>query len=115
MLPEKIKLPKKFDSDELLPPNMDYPYFDRVRHIGFLYEEDDFSLENSCFLAESSLLAYCHPAFVKYAFYYAGLYNYRPFIGPDRLVGDVDAVGRQENVPPVGHRVVFPGQLGVSS
>lgn len=81
MLPEKIKLPKKIDSDELLPPNMDYPYFERVRHTGFLYEEDDFSLENSCFLAESSLLVYCHPAFIKYAFYYAGLYNFRSFIG----------------------------------
>ncbi len=81
MLPEKIKLPKKIDSDDLIPPNMDYPYFERVRHTGFLYEEDEFSLENACFLSESALLAYCHPSFVKYAFYYAGLYDYRPFIG----------------------------------
>ncbi len=81
MLPEKIRLPERFDSGELLPPNMDYPYFERVRHTGFQHDEDSFSLINCCFLAEASFIAYNHPSYVKYAFYYAGLDKFRPFIG----------------------------------
>lgn len=81
MLPEKIKLPERFDRGELLPPNMDYPYFERVRYTGFSHNKKSFSLENCCFLAEASFVAYNHPGFVKYAFYYAGFENFQPFIG----------------------------------
>ena len=81
MATENIKFLKKFDHNNIFPPNMDYPYFEKVRHIGFFPKENEFSLANACFLAEASLLVYNHPAFIKYAFYYAGFDDFKMFIG----------------------------------
>ena len=78
---ERFELNEKIDNNGILPPNMDYPYFDRVRETGFLYKENDFSLVNACFLAETAFIAYNHPSFIKYAFYYAGFEDFKMFIG----------------------------------
>jgi len=81
MTQERFKFSKKDDHNILFPPNMDYPYFERVREIGFFHKEKGFSLANACFLAEASFLAYSHPSFIKYAFYYAGFDDFKMFIG----------------------------------
>ncbi|MCL2706146.1 MAG: lipase family protein [Spirochaetaceae bacterium] len=81
MTQERFKFSKNFDHNILFPPNMDYPYFERVRQIGFFHKEKEFSLVNACFLAEASFLAYSHPSFIKYAFYYAGFDDFKMFIG----------------------------------
>lgn len=79
--PERFEFSEKIENNELFPPNMDYPYFERVRYTSFFHKEDNFSLVNACFLSEVSLLVYNHPAFIKYAFYYAGFDNFKMFIG----------------------------------
>ncbi|MCL2792821.1 MAG: lipase family protein [Spirochaetaceae bacterium] len=80
MIPERFKFSKKLTPNELFP-NMDYPYFERVRHTGFFHRKNEFSLVNACFLAEASLLSYNQPSFIKYAFYYAGFDDFKMFIG----------------------------------
>ncbi|MCL2293910.1 MAG: lipase family protein [Spirochaetes bacterium] len=77
---EKFKFSDKLTSQELLP-NMDYPFFERVKQTGFFHKKNDFSLVNACFLAEAAFLAYNHPAFIKFAFYYAGFDEFKAFLG----------------------------------
>ena len=81
MAQERFKFSKNRDHKELFPPNMNYPYFEKIRHIELFQKEKEFSLADACFLAEASFLAYNHPSFIKYAFYYAGFDDFKMFIG----------------------------------
>ena len=81
MIPQRFKFSKDINQNEILPPNMDYPYFERVRHTGFFHKENEFLFANACFLAEVAFIAYNHPSFIKYALHYAGFDDFKMFIG----------------------------------
>lgn len=81
MIHRKIVVSEDISLAELYPANMDYPFFEKTRNIGFNCDTDKFSLSNAAFLSDAAFVAYNHPAFVKYVFYYAGLKNFNSFIG----------------------------------
>jgi triacylglycerol lipase len=62
--------------------NMDHIYFDNNETFPFSPEENNYSPTNAWWLAEASFLAYCHPGFVRMAFYIAGFTEFRFFNGP---------------------------------
>ena len=65
----------------IVPPDMDYRYFEDYGSYKFKYKSKKFEINNAWFLAEASLLAYCHPQFVRLVFAEAGIRNFRAFIG----------------------------------
>lgn len=73
---------KIFPSDiNLIPPDMDYRYFEDYDKYKFNYKTKKFNINNAWFLAEASFLAYCHPQFVRLAFHEIGLKNFKAFSG----------------------------------
>lgn len=68
--------------DQTSGPNMDYIYFESSDAIPFSPEENRYSPSNAWWLAEASFLAYCHPGFVRMAFFIAGFKEFQFFNGP---------------------------------
>jgi len=68
--------------DNTSAPDMDYIFFENSKNVPFSPEENSYSPTNAWWLAEASFLAYCHPGFVRMAFYIAGFTEFRFFNGP---------------------------------
>jgi triacylglycerol lipase len=64
----------------VLPPDMDYVYFEGAKSAPFKPEQTEYSPVNAWWLAESSFLAYTHPGFARMAFKLAGLDGFQ-FLG----------------------------------
>ena len=64
----------------VLPPDMDYVYFDGAKAVPFKPEQIEYSPVNAWWLAESSFLAYTHPGFARMTFKLAGLDGFQ-FLG----------------------------------
>lgn len=65
----------------LIPPDMDYIYFEGNESVHFDPEDEDYSPANAWWLAECAFLAYCHPGFARMAFKLAGFDGFRFFQG----------------------------------
>ena len=63
----------------ILPPDMNYRYFEKNKIFPFEPHNKDFSLVNSWWLSDSAFLSYAHPGFARMAFELAGLPNFRFF------------------------------------
>ena len=74
-LPDPLK-------DNTSGPNMDYVYFENSDRFPFAPDENSYSPANAWTLAEASFLAYCHPGFVRMAFFIAGFTEFQFFNGP---------------------------------
>ncbi len=70
--------PRKYS---LIPPDMDYIYFEKCKLFPFDPHNTKLSLTNAWWLAESSFLVYNHPGFARMAFKLAGLDNFKFFQG----------------------------------
>jgi triacylglycerol lipase len=57
----------------VLPPNLDYKYFENCADYPFRYDSKKFDLVNAWWLADSALLAYSEPTFATSQFDRAGL------------------------------------------
>ncbi|MGL1889974.1 MAG: lipase family protein [Spirochaetaceae bacterium] len=79
LLKKTIPDPLKEESDV---PNMDYIYFNNIDKYPFLPNEQCYSEVNAWWLSEASLLAYCHPGFVRMAFQLANFPVFNFFNGP---------------------------------
>jgi hypothetical protein len=67
--------------ENLLPPDMDYRYFEGSKEKPFEPNARDFSLANALWLSECSLLAYAHPGFARLAYKLEGLDQFEFFNG----------------------------------
>lgn len=65
----------------VLPPDMDYIYFDKCEEFPFEPHNLLFSKTNAWWLSECAFLAYTHPGFSRLAFKVAGYDNFRFFQG----------------------------------
>ncbi len=63
----------------LVPPNMDYWYFEYAQDHPFDYEREVFSPVNAWWLADASFLVYTHPGFARLSLHIAGLKGFRFF------------------------------------
>lgn len=66
---------KKFPDSgkrKLIPPDMDYIYFENADNYLFEQNNPEYSPVNAWWLAECSFLAYCHPGFARMAYKLAG-------------------------------------------
>lgn len=66
---------------DILPPDMDYIYFEKGNKVPFKDKEKDFSPVNTWWMAECAFLSYCHPGFAKMAFQLAGYKEFKFFQG----------------------------------
>lgn len=65
----------------ILPPDMNYIYFENAHLFPFEPENREFSLINSWWLSECSFLVYSHPGFARMAMKLAGFENFYFFQG----------------------------------
>jgi len=65
----------------ILPPDMDYIYFENAEAFPFEPEKIEFSLHNAWWLSECAFLVYNHPGFARMAFKLAGFEGFRFFQG----------------------------------
>ena len=77
---EKKVLPDARHYD-VIPPDMDYVYFEHCETVSPEPEDTEFSPVNAWWLSECSFLTYCHPGFVRMAYRLAGLDGFRFFGG----------------------------------
>ncbi len=70
--------PKHYD---IVPPDMNYRYFEATQGRSFEQDDSEFSLVNASWLADCSLLAYCHPGFARMAYLLAGFEQFDFFQG----------------------------------
>lgn len=73
---KKLPSPKERD---LIPPDMDYCYFEESEHHPMEPNTLEYSPVNSWWFAECSFLAYCHPGFARMAYKLAGFDSFRFF------------------------------------
>jgi triacylglycerol lipase len=78
--PEKKPLPDP-KSYDVIPPDMDYVYFENAEMFPLEPEKTDYSPVNAWWFGECSFLAYCHPGFVRMAYRLAGFPGFRFFKG----------------------------------
>jgi triacylglycerol lipase len=64
---------------DLIPPDMDYVYFEGCEQHPLEPEQASYSPANAWWLAESSFLVYCHPGFARMACRLAGLDHFHFF------------------------------------
>lgn len=74
----KKELPNPKDRN-LIPPDMDYVYFEGSDLPLFESLASDYSPANAWWLAECAFLSYCHPGFARMAFHLAGFSGFRFF------------------------------------
>lgn len=72
------KLPNPSERN-LIPPDMDYVYFEESGNHPLEPEMLEYSAVNSWWLAECAFLAYCHPGFARMALKLAGFDGFRFF------------------------------------
>ncbi len=65
----------------ILPPDMNYIYFENHEYFPFEYDNTDFSHVNAWWLSECAFLVYCHPGFARMAFKLAGFNHFQFFQG----------------------------------
>ncbi len=65
----------------IVPPDMDYCYFDEAETSPFEAHNQSFSLVNASWLADCALLVYAHPGFARLAFKLAGFEHFHFFKG----------------------------------
>ncbi len=75
---KSIPDPKHYD---IVPPDMHYRYFEALQAQPFERDNCAFSLVNASWLADCSLLAYCHPGFARMAYRLAGFEQFEFFQG----------------------------------
>jgi len=76
----KKELPDSNDYP-VIPPDMNYIYFQNCRKFKFKPKSNKLSYNNLWWLAESSFLVYNHPGFAKLSYRYAGLNQFKFFNG----------------------------------
>ncbi len=64
----------------LIPPDMDYIYFENADHHPLEHNKLEYSPVNAWWLAECAFLAYCHPGFARMAYKLAGFDGFK-FLG----------------------------------
>ena len=64
---------------DLIPPDMDYVYFEGCEQHPLEPDQASYSPANAWWLAESSFLVYCHPGFARMACRLAGLDQFHFF------------------------------------
>ncbi len=74
-----MTMQKSVDFRMLFPPNMNYDYFGGHESLEFESNESRCNLGNAWWLAESSLLAYEHPGFVRFVLKSIGAAHYKFF------------------------------------
>lgn len=77
-IPGIKKLPSG-DYHKLLPPDMDYIYFENSEQYPFEPYNENFSLINCWWLSECSFLAYTAPGYARMAYMIAGYNNFKFF------------------------------------
>jgi len=70
--------PKKKD---IIPPDMDYLYFERSEDYPMEVDNTEYSAVNAWWLAECAFLAYAHPGFARMAYKLIGFDDFRFFHG----------------------------------
>lgn len=65
----------------IVPPDMEYLYFENAHMFPFEQKNRDFSIINAWWLSECAFLVYCHPGFARMAMKLAGFENFRFFQG----------------------------------
>gem|GEM_PF-1192100 len=70
--------PRKYD---LIPPDMDYVYFENGETFPLETDNTEYSPANAWWFGECSFLTYCHPGFVRMAYRLAGFEGFRFFHG----------------------------------
>ncbi len=76
--PKMIPDPAAYD---IIPPDMNYRYFERPGRARPDFRSRRFSLANAWWFSECAFLAYTHPGFARLAFAAAGFENFRFFQG----------------------------------
>ncbi|WP_169730409.1 lipase family protein [Salinispira pacifica] len=72
---------ENMDRSSMVPPSMDYEYFQGAENKPFEPEAREFSPANAWWLSEASFLSYCHPGFARMALKLAGFPGFRFFQG----------------------------------
>ncbi len=75
---KKIPDPRTYD---IIPPDMDYDFFEYPAGHKPRFRERGFSEVNAWWFAECAFLAYCHPGFARLAYRLAGFEGFRFFEG----------------------------------
>ncbi len=78
--PEPKTLPDP-EQYPVLPPDMNYIYFENMEAFPFEPDKHDYSPVNAWYLAEASFLAYNHPGYSRMAYKLAGYSGFRFFGG----------------------------------
>ena len=78
---QKLKLKTIPDAAKypVLPPDMNYVYFEHAKTFPIQFKETNYSPVNAWWFAECSFLAYAHPGFARMAFLPAGFNNFKFF------------------------------------
>lgn len=71
----------EMDRSSMVPPSMDYEYFQGADKLPFQPHAQEFSPENAWWLSEAAFLSYCHPGFARMAWELAGFSGFRFFQG----------------------------------
>lgn len=89
--PKPLPDPRRYD---VIPPDMDYIYFEQADAFPLEAENTDYSPINAWWFGECAFLSYCHPGFVRMAYRLAGLDGFRFFRGKgtECMVGWNDTV-----------------------
>lgn len=77
-LKKTIPDPRNYD---VIPPDMDYSYFEKPGSHSPRFSDSEYSPVNAWWFAECALLAYCHPGFARMAYKLAKFDNFRFFQG----------------------------------
>ncbi len=75
---KKIPDPRSYD---IIPPDMDYDFFEFPGGQKPGFRDREFRTVNAWWFAECAFLAYCHPGFAKMAYRLAGFHGFRFFQG----------------------------------
>jgi hypothetical protein len=78
MKPKKIPDAKTY---AIIPPDMNYRYFEEASSFPLESEQKGFSVVNAWWFAEAAFLAYCHPGFARMAYQLAGYDGFKFFQG----------------------------------
>ena len=69
------------DKNDIIPPDMDYSYFEKPGRLKPDFKDTEFSSVNAWWFAECAFLSYCHPGFARMAWKLAGFEGFRFFQG----------------------------------
>ena len=69
------------DKRDIIPPDMDYAYFEKPGRLKPDFRDREFSAVNAWWFAECAFLSYCHPNFARMAWQLTGFEGFRFFQG----------------------------------